>query len=178
LRQLASRCGQYAAQPLARFGADQRYSLLAAYLPDLATSLTDQALDMLDKILEELTRKGDKKQERHFQSNVRVLNANLAVLATAGDALLTARRDGLEPFTTVFEAVGGESQLAATVESAKRLVRPLDLDARDLIQTQYALVRGALLALYEALDVRAGAGAIRPSRPWITCSSSTRVAGG
>jgi TnpA family transposase len=62
LRQLAGRCGQYAAQPLARFAADQRYCLLGAYLPDLAASLTDQALDMLDKILEGLVRKGKKKK--------------------------------------------------------------------------------------------------------------------
>jgi hypothetical protein len=57
LRQLASRCGQYAAQPLARFGADHRHALLAAYLPDLMASLIDRALDMLDKILGELTRR-------------------------------------------------------------------------------------------------------------------------
>jgi hypothetical protein len=89
---------------------------------------------------------------------VRALNANLAVLTTAGDALLTARRDGLDPFDAVFDAVGGETRLAATVESAKKLIRPLDLDARDLIQTQYAFVRGALLALYTALEVRAVRG--------------------
>ena len=68
--QLAARCGQHAAQPLARFGADQCHALLAAYLPDLGASLLDQSLDMLDKILGELVRKGNKKQERHFQSNV------------------------------------------------------------------------------------------------------------
>jgi len=50
-------------------GADQRHGLLATYLPDLSASLTDQTLDMLDKILDELPRKGRKKQERHFQSN-------------------------------------------------------------------------------------------------------------
>jgi hypothetical protein len=33
---------------------------------------------MLDKLLEELVRKGNKKQERHFQSNLRALNANVA----------------------------------------------------------------------------------------------------
>ena len=158
LRQRASRCGQYAAQPLTRFAADQRHTLLAAYLPDLSASLIDQTLDMLDKMLDELVRKGNNKQERHFQSNVRALNANLAVLTTASDALLVARRDGLEPFTAVFDAVGGEGQLAATVESAKKLIRPLDLDSRDLIQTQYAFVRGALMTLYEALDVRAVRG--------------------
>jgi len=158
LRQLAGRGGQYAAQPLARFVGDQRYCLLGAYLPDLGTSLTDQTLDMLDKILDELVRKGNKKQERHFQTNVRAMNANLAVLATASDALLIARRDGLEPFAAVFDAVGGESQLAASVESAKKLIRPLDLDSRDLIQTQYAFVRGALMALYDALEIRAVRG--------------------
>jgi hypothetical protein len=158
LRQLASRCGQYAAQPLARFAADQRHTLLAAYLPDLSASLTDQTLDMLDKILDELVRKGKKKQERYFQTNVRALNANLIVLANAGDALLAAWREGLEPFAAVFDAVGGESQLAATVESAKKLIRPLDLDSRDLIQTQYAFVRAALMALYDALEVRAVRG--------------------
>jgi hypothetical protein len=46
------------------------------------------------------------------------------VLALAGDALLGARRDGLDPFDAVFDAVGGESQLAATIESAKMLIRP------------------------------------------------------
>ncbi len=158
LRQLATRGAQYAAQPLARFTADQRYGLLGAYLPDLSSSLIDQALDMLDKILEELVRKGNKKQERHFQSSARAMNANLAVLTTAGDALLIARRDGLNPFDAAFDAVGGRSQLAATVESAKKLIRPLDLDSRDLIQTQYAFVRGALMALYEAVEVRAVRG--------------------
>jgi hypothetical protein len=77
------------------------------------------------------------------------------VLVTAGDALLVARRDGLEPFAAVSDAVGGEHQLAASVKSAMKLIRPLDLDARDLIQRQYAVVRVALLALYAALDVRA-----------------------
>jgi hypothetical protein len=127
-------------------------------LPDLSANLTDQALDMLDKILNELVRKGNKKQERHFQSNVRAMNANLAVLTTASDTLLIARRDGPDPFDAVFDAVGGESQLAATVESAKKLIRPIDLDSRDLIQTQYAFVRGALLALYDALQVHAVRG--------------------
>jgi hypothetical protein len=60
-RQLAARGAQYAAQSLARFAADHRHCLLGAYLPDLAATLTDQALDMLDKILDELVPKGQKK---------------------------------------------------------------------------------------------------------------------
>ncbi len=89
LRQLARRCAQYAAQPLSRFGPESRYALLAAYCPDLQATLTDQSLDMRDKMLGELLRKGERKQDRHFQTNARALNTSLAVLATAGEAFLS-----------------------------------------------------------------------------------------
>jgi TnpA family transposase len=159
LRQLARRGARYAAQPLAKFAPSRRHALLTAYLADLGADLVDQALDLFDRLLGDVLRKGEKKQERHFQIHVRALNTNLSVLATAGDAFLQAWRDGLEPFATVFGAVGGAATFAAAVESSKRLVRPLDLDARDLIETKYSQVRGALLALYAAVEVRAVRGA-------------------
>ena len=96
LRQLARRRGQYPAEALTRFAPGQRYTFLAAYLPELTASMTDQALDRLDKLLGALLRTGERKQEHHFQVNARVLNANLTVLAIAGNAFLVARRDGLD----------------------------------------------------------------------------------
>ena len=157
LRQLARRCAQYPVQPLARFAAAHRYALLAAYLPDLLADLTDQALDMLDKLLGELLRKGERKQEAHFHTNAKLLNSHLAVLTAAGEALLTARREDRDPFAAVF-AVVPEATLAATVAASKQLVRPLDFNARDLISREYAHARGPLLALYDALEVRAVQG--------------------
>src|SRR5438874_2284888 len=117
---------------------------------------------MLDKILGELLRKGERKQEARFQTNARALNGYLTVLITASDALLTARRDGLDPFAAVFESVPEET-LAATVASSKQLVRPLDLNARDLISREYAHSRGPLLALADILEGRAVQGA-HPAR--------------
>jgi len=157
LRQLARRCAQYPAQPLARFAPPRRWALLAAYLPELLADLTDQALDMLDKILGELLRRGERKQEARFQTNAKAINGYLTVLIAASDALLTARRDGLDPFAAVFEAVP-EDTLAATVASSKQLVRPLDLNARDLISREYAHARGPLLVLADILTVRAVQG--------------------
>lgn len=158
LRQLARRCAQYPVESLVQFAPARRWALLAASLPDLQSDLTDQALDMLGKILGELLRRGERKQEARFQTNARALNGYLTVLITASDALLTARRDGLDPFAAVFEAVP-EKTLAATVASSKQLVRPLDLNARDLISREYAHARGPLLALTDILEVRAVQGA-------------------
>ena len=45
-----------------------------------------------------------------------------------------------------------EVQLQATVDSAKRFLRPEDLDSLDLIGSRYAPMRQSLLSLYQALD--------------------------
>jgi hypothetical protein len=76
--------------------------------------------------------------------------------AHGSEILLTT--DGLDPFDAVFDAVRGEHHLVATVEPAKKLTRSIDLDSRDQIQSRYGFVRGALLALYDALEVRAVRG--------------------
>lgn len=157
-RQLARRCAQYEAQPLAKLAPDRRHTLLAAYLVELGPDLTDQALDMFDKMMGELVRKGERKQDLHLHRHARTLNASLHVLTTATDAFLTARRDGLDPFATVFDAVP-ESILETTVAAAKTLVRPVDLDSLDLIEPKYVRMRAAVLDLYAALDITAVRGA-------------------
>jgi TnpA family transposase len=173
LRQLARRGAQYPVQSLAQFSPPQRQVLFAAYLPDLRVELTDQALDMLDKLLGELLRKGERKQESHFQTNAKVLNRHLMVLTAASDALLIARREGRDPFAAVFEIVP-EAMLTATVESSKLLVRPLDLNARDLISREYAHARGVLLAFVAILDIRAVQGA----HPALAALAHVQRAGG
>ncbi len=157
LRQLARRCAQYEVQPLAKLASDRRHTLLVAYLGELAHELTDQALDMFDKMIGELLHKGEKKQTLHLQHHARAYNANLCVLTTAMEAFLTAKQEGLDPYLTVFDAVP-EATLAATVDRAKALVRPIDFDSLDLIEPKYARMRRALLALYAVLDVQAVRG--------------------
>ena len=158
LRQLARRCARYATQPLAKFAPPRRHALLAAYLDDRGAELVDQALDLFDKLMGEVLRKGERKQEQHFQTHIRALNTNLSVLTTAGDAFLQAWRDGLEPFATVFGAVGGETTLTATVESSKRLVRPLDLPGPGCPRSHRDEVRPGARRAAGAVRGRRGAG--------------------
>lgn len=158
LRQLARRCAQYDVQPLAKLAPVRRHTLLVAYVGELAHELIDQALDMFDKMIGELLRKGERTQKLHLQHHARASNASLCVLTTAVEAFLIAKQEGLDPYLTVFDAVP-EATLAATVDRAKALARPIDLDSLDLIEPKYARMRSALLALYAALDVQAVRGA-------------------
>jgi len=149
--QLARKCSKYQAQPLLNFKPDQRHALLVAYLFELSQDLTDQALDQFDKLLGELLRKGERRQETHLRLNARKMNSHLTILTKAADAFLQARTAGQDPVQAILAQVP-EAQLQATVESAKQFLRPEDLDSLDLIESRYAPMRPSLLALYQALD--------------------------
>src|SRR5260221_374159 len=80
--QLARKCSKYQAQPLLNLLRDRRHALLVAYLFELSQDLTDQALDQFDKLLGELLRKGEHRQEKHLRMNSRKMNSHLTILTT------------------------------------------------------------------------------------------------
>jgi TnpA family transposase len=149
--QLAHKCSKYQAQPLLNLPRDRRHALLVAYLFELSQDLTDQALDQFDKLLGELLRKGERRQEKHLRINSRKMNSHLTILTKAMDAFLLARTEGHDPVRALLDTVP-EAQLQATVDSAKQFLRPEDLDSLDLIESRYAPMRKTLLSLYQALD--------------------------
>src|SRR5260221_4788727 len=80
--QFARQRSKYQAQPLLNLPRDRRYALLVAYLFELSQDLTDQALDQFDKLLGELLRKGEHRQEKHLRMNSRKMNSHLTILTT------------------------------------------------------------------------------------------------
>ena len=66
-----------------RYGCPRNFSLPDPYLHELAQDLTDQALDQFDKLLADLLRKGEHKQDKHIRVNARKINAHLNILTRA-----------------------------------------------------------------------------------------------
>lgn len=149
--QLARKCSKYQAQPLLNLPRDRRHSLLVTHLFELSQDLTDQALDQFDRLLGELLRKGERRQEKHLRINSRKMNSHLTIFTKASEAFLLARATGDDPVQALLDAVS-EAQLQATVDSAKQFLRPEDLDSLDLIESRYVPMRKTLLSLYQALD--------------------------
>lgn len=163
LLHLARHAARYQAQPLTKLRPQRRYALLVAYLAELHADLIDQALDMFDKLIGELLRKGERRQADHFVDHAQALNTSLSVLTQAAQAVLTAHEQKTaHPLTAVF-AVVDEPTLRATVTTAQRLLRPTDGDSLDLIEDKYRRLRGALLAFYGALRFQAVRGADDPA---------------
>jgi len=152
-RQLARQGSRYLAPALRQFTERSRHALLRAWLHEHAQDLIDQALDMFSKMLTELLRKGDLQQEHHFQQHGGDLNAHLHVFMTALEAFLQAHAEAGDAFARVF-AVVNEETLQATLDAARQIARPADLDSLDLIESRYVYRRSAFLALYRTLSWR------------------------
>ncbi len=92
--QLARKCSKYQAQPLLNLPRDRRHALLVTHLFELLQDLTDQALDQFDRLLGELQRKGERRQEKHLRLNSRKMNSHLTILTKAAEAFLLAKAEG------------------------------------------------------------------------------------
>ncbi len=155
VRQLAQRCRHYQAHPLAKLEpASRRQAHLVAYLGQLPSELKDQLLDMFDRWLKDLMRRGRNAQKHHLYKNVTALNRTLNTLTQAMAALLTAKQQGFDPLEAMFDVVD-EDVLVATVKVAEATMRPANMDYRDLLKHRYAQRRKALLQLYRTLSFEA-----------------------
>jgi hypothetical protein len=155
LRQLAQRGQRYRPQALVNLANSQeRYALLTAYLHEHYQSLIDQVVDMFDRWLGDLMRKGRKKQRHHLHRNITILNRDLNTLAQAMAAFLEANAQGTDPVAAVFAAVE-EDVLTKTVASATANTRPADMDFRDLVENTFVRRRKAMLAMMRSLSFQA-----------------------
>ncbi len=154
-RQLAQRGQRYRPQPLANLeNQRERYALLVAHLNEQHQVLIDQLVDMFDRWLSDLMRKGRNKQRHYLHRNITVLNRDLNTLAQAMAAFLEAKTKGIDPFEAVF-AVVEEDVLTETVASATAYARPADMDFRDLVENTFSRRRKAMLDMMRSLTFEA-----------------------
>ncbi len=154
-RQLAQRGERYRPQPLANLeNPRERYALLVAHLNEQHQTLIDQLVDMFDRWLSDLMRKGRNKQRHYLHRHITVLNRDLNTLAQAMAAFLEARVKGVDPYDAVF-AVVTEDVLTETVASASAYTRPADMDFRDLVENTFNRRRKAMLEMMRSLTFEA-----------------------
>jgi hypothetical protein len=151
-RQLAERGRRYRPQALSNLkNSAEQYALLVAYLHILHQELIDKLLDMFDRWLGDLMRKGRNKQRYHLHQNVIQLNRDLNTLKQAMAAFLNAKKQAIDPFKAVFTVVK-EEVLVETVASATTYTRPSDMDFRDLLENTFVRRRKAMLSMMRTLS--------------------------
>jgi SAM-dependent methyltransferase len=157
----------------------RRRAILVATVLETTIRLTDDAIDLFDRLIGRLFRRAEAHEASTLRRDARAINAKVRLFAQLGEALLTAREMGSDPLDAVAAAIGW-NKLEESVEEAKRLVRPDGLDYLALAARGYPIIRKVGPLFLEAFELRAvpaAAGVVRaaetmrafyrtPRRPW------------
>ena len=140
LRLMAREGAQITPQHFRDLEAERRYALLMASLLDRAESLTDEILDLHDRILLNMNRQSRHRQETQVLASQDTLAASLRVFAQAGQALLRAREAHRDPFEAIEQVLTWDT-FTQTVEELLTLAKPGSSDPLAFLGLHYAAVR-------------------------------------
>jgi hypothetical protein len=101
LRQLAHETKRLSAWRLGRFDDLQRRAMLVAFLLEMSATLTDQAVEMHDRLVGKMFKRSENQQARQFLQEAKVINKNINTYVRVGKALIAAKDDGSDPYEAI-----------------------------------------------------------------------------
>ena len=120
---------------------------------ETAATLTDETLDLHDRLIGSFFTKSKNKYERAFAEQGKAINDKVRLFAKVGAALVAAREQGRDPFAAI-EAIVSWETFSASVNEAERLAPNEDFDALALITEYYPQLRRYAPILLETFEFR------------------------
>ena len=140
LAQLAREAGRTTAQHLSGYERQRRHAALVAITLDLGATLTDQAIDLFERLVGTMFSKAETRHARAFQADGSAINEKVRLYARVGAALIAAREAGQDPFDAITTVIPWE-RFRASVAEAEALARPEEFDSYEMLGEHYAAVR-------------------------------------
>jgi hypothetical protein len=148
---LALEVGRATVQHVAGYERQRRHAARVASVLDVTASLTDQAIDLFDRLVGAMFRKAEGRQARAFQAEARAINEKVRLYARIGAALIVARDTKHDAYGAI-TAVLPWDRFCKTVAEAQTLARPDEFDAYQLLGEHYAGSRRWSPAFLEAFE--------------------------
>lgn len=158
LLKLAREGAAMTAADLAKFEPARRYATLFAMAVESMATVTDEIIDLHDRIIGRLIRTAQNKQNQATLASRSTVTAMMRMHSRLGDALFEAKENGVDPFAAIETAVGWES-LANSIAQAKEMTKPDFEDHLALVSAHFTTLRRYTPAFLAVLDLHAAPAA-------------------
>ena len=158
LLKIAREGGQMTSADLARFETQRRYATLVALAIEGIATVTDEIIDLHDRIIGRLFNAARNKHLNQFQASGKAINDKVRLYGRIGQALLEAKQSGRDPFAAI-EAVIPWDAFTASVTEAQKIAQPEDFDFLRRIGESYATLRRYAPQFLDVLKLRAAPAA-------------------
>lgn len=158
LLKLAREGAQMSSGDLAKFEPQRRYATLAAVAIESEATITDEVIELHDRILGRVFNQAKNRHRDQFHDSGREINDKVLLFSRVGDLLVTAREAGADPFAAIDAAIGWEV-FRRSVTEAKALALGRDFDSLPQIRDSYAMLRRYTPDLLQTLTFKAAPAA-------------------
>ena len=156
LLQLAREAGQTAVYHFKDYEPDRRCGTLVALMIETAATVTDEILDLNDRLIGSFFTKAKNKYERAFAEQGKAINDKVRLYAKVGAALVSAREQGRDPYVAI-EAIVSWDAFSRSVTEAEQLARDEDFDPLSLVTEHYPQLRRFAPVLLETFEFQPAA---------------------
>lgn len=150
LAQLASRSTN---QALQRAPDERRYPILIAFLHEALTEIIDEAIDQFDRCLADASARAGHDLNDFRSAVARSSNEKVVFFHKIGSVLLDANISDAELRQAIYQHVPPDV-LRSAVEESERIMRPLDDNYFDFLETRYGYLRQFTPTFLDAFDFR------------------------
>jgi TnpA family transposase len=154
LLKMAREGGQMTPQDLGKFERERRLATLVALALEGMATVTDELIDLHDRVLVKLFSTAKHKHQQQFQHQGKAINDKVRLYARIGQALQEAREFGDDPYAAI-EAVMPWADFLQSVTEAGQLARPASFDHLHRISEQFSTLRRYTPELLAVLPLRA-----------------------
>jgi len=119
---------------------DRRYAMLVAIVLELMIGLTDDAIDMFDRMLGSMFAKSLQRKAERFHAGGKVMIERMDLLARVVRAVLKARGTSADPFIAMANIIPLD-QLLPALEEAEKIVATEDFDCLGVMIEHYHTIR-------------------------------------
>lgn len=151
VRELARHAASAWAPTIARMPQTRRIAILVAFARTFEATALDDALDLLDVLLNDLLSRVARQGDRERLGSIRELDSAARKLRQACAVLLDRAHDSTEVRRAVFEHVP-EDELRRAVDEVAELTRDPDDRYQEKLMSRYPAVRRFLPALLSEVD--------------------------
>jgi TnpA family transposase len=151
---IAREGGQMTPQDLSKFKDERRYATLVALALEGMATVTDELVDLHDRIMINVFNTAKNKHQQQFQEHGKSINNKIRLYSKIGHALLEARKSGHDPYTAI-ESIIPWNDFTQSVTEADRLAQPESFDHLHLVGEKFNMLRRYTPEFLSVLKLRA-----------------------
>jgi TnpA family transposase len=153
LLKMAREGRQMTPQDLSRLETDRRYATLVAMALERMATITDEIIDLHDRILIKIFRTAKNQHQQQFQNQRMEIKEKVQLYSKIGHALLSAKESGADPYAAIEEVIPWE-EFAQSILETDQLGQPKSFDHFYLVSEKFSMLRRYTPAFLDVLKLR------------------------